>query len=85
MDNKDLRRTAAEEFFELLEEQLEEDSMPKPPKRSQLPKPKAQASDRQAAKKERSSGFSLSELEEAIEDIDQYLENKKHPILPTDS
>ena len=85
MDNKDLRRTAAEEFFESLEEELERDSRPKSPERSQLPKSKAPRSDRKTAKKDRSSGFSLSELEEAIEDIDQYLENKNPPILPTDS
>ena len=85
MDNKDVRRSAAEDFFESLEEELERDSIPKSLERSQLPKSKAPRSDRQEAKKDRSSGFSLSELEEAIEDIDQYLENKEHPILPTDS
>ncbi|NEP40351.1 MAG: hypothetical protein F6K35_14375 [Okeania sp. SIO2H7] len=72
MDNKELRRAAAQEFMKSLEEDLKENFMSESPpkqKRKPLPKPTSK-------KNKNRSQFTLSELEEAIEDIDQYMENQ---------
>ncbi|MEB3280080.1 MAG: hypothetical protein VKK42_14295 [Lyngbya sp.] len=77
MDEKkprDLRRHAAENFFNSFERQLletfqESESEPSPP-------PPSRSDKRQKAQSNPPEPIDLSALEEAIADIDQYLENK---------
>ncbi|WP_413164044.1 hypothetical protein ACL6C3_31040 [Capilliphycus salinus ALCB114379] len=77
MDEKkprDLRRHAAENFFNSFEKQLletfqESESQPTPP-------PPTPSQKRQTSKNPPPEPIDLSALEEAIADIDQYLENK---------
>ena len=72
MDNKEIRRAAAQEFMESLEQDLQENLIsesPPEPKKKPLAKPTPKNNKNE-------SHFSLSELEEAIEDIDQYMENQ---------
>lgn len=80
MDNKELRRAAAKEFMESLEDELKENLTPEsPPERKKKPLPKPTPIDRPSSKKEKATNFTLSELEEAIEDIDHYMEQQHKP------
>ena len=76
MDSKELRRAAAQEFMESLEHELTENLTPEsPPKRQKQPLPKQTPKAPPPKKQQdKSSQFTLSELEEAIEDIDKYMD-----------
>ncbi len=81
MDNKELRRAAAQQFLKSLEHELTENLTPEsPPQRQKQPLPKQTPKDRRPNKQQdKSSQFTLSELEEAIEDIEHYMDQQHKP------
>ncbi|MDY6805588.1 MAG: hypothetical protein SXA11_17500 [Cyanobacteriota bacterium] len=86
MDNKDIRRAAAQEFMESLEDELKENLMAEsPPEQKKKPLPAPTPSRRDSLAKNQPSQFTLSELEEAIEDIDRFMSEKKKPLPETEN
>ena len=84
MDNKDIRRAAAQEFMQSLEDELKENLMAESPpevKKEPLPAPTSSGS----SPTRKPSLFTLSELEEAIEDIDRFMSEKKKPLPETEN
>lgn len=80
MDNKDIRRAAAQEFMQSLEDELKENLMAEsPPERKKEPLAKQTHKPRSSSQKNQPSQFTLSELEEAIEDIDRFMSEEKKP------
>ena len=80
MDNKELRRAAAQEFMESLEHELTENLTPEsPPQRQKQPLPKQTPKAPPNKQQEKPSQFTLSELEEAIEDIEHYMDQQHKP------
>lgn len=80
MDNKDIRRAAAQDFMESLEEELKENLMAEsPPERKKEPLPAPTPTPSRSSAKSQPSQFTLSELEEAIEDIDRFMSDEKKP------
>lgn len=80
MDNKELRRAAAQEFMESLDHELTENlTSESPPQRQKQALPKQTRSDRPQKQQDKSSQFTLSELEEAIEDIEHYMDQQHKP------
>lgn len=85
-ENKDIRRAAAQEFMESLEEELKKNLMPEsPPERKKEPLPRPTPRPSRSSQKNQPSQFTLSELEEAIEDIDRFMSEEKKPNPETEN
>ncbi|NEN87861.1 MAG: hypothetical protein F6K48_02615 [Okeania sp. SIO3H1] len=78
MDKKDIRSQAAKTFVESFEKQLDNSLQEPNHEKSNSPLPETEESNQK---------FSLSELEEAIADIDQYMEtnHQSQPLSEADS
>ncbi len=78
-DQKDLRRASAQSFFESLDELFDSiessSSQPAPPK---SPPPPAKSSSQSSSppKKARPAKINLSDFEDAIADLEQFIQNK---------
>ncbi|MBW3586922.1 MAG: hypothetical protein KY448_14090 [Cyanobacteria bacterium 0813] len=78
-DQKDLRRASAQSFFESLDELFDSiesnTSQPAPPK---SPPPQAKSSSQSSSplKKARPAKINLSDFEDAIADLEQFIQNK---------
>lgn len=74
-DQKDLRRASAQSFFESLDELFDSiESNTSQPAQPKSPPPQAKSSS--AAKKARPAKINLSDFEDAIADLEQFIQNK---------
>lgn len=87
-DQQDLRRHAAEQFVQSFDKELlgsfQEGSETTPTPVSPPPEPK-QSVPKVTAAPQPTKPISLSDLEEAISDIEQYLQSRQQRIVAPDS
>ena len=77
-DQKDLRRASAQSFFESLDELFDIESNSSQPAQPKSPPPQAKSSSRSSSppKKARPAKINLSDFEDAIADLEQFIQNK---------
>jgi hypothetical protein len=73
-DQQDLRRASARAFFESLDQMNE---LARAQDKSQNTKPNPQSTGSAAKQKKPKATFSFAELEEAIADIEQFMQSKE--------
>ena len=83
-NQQDLRRHAAEQFVQSFDQELlgafQEDDEPSPAHPSPRPEPKPPA-PKATARERPTKPISLSDLEDAISDIEQYLQSRKQRMI----
>jgi len=78
-DQKDLRRASAQSFFESLDElfdSIESNSSQAAGPQSSPPQPKSASQSSSPPQKARPAKINLSDFEDAIADLEQFLQNK---------
>ena len=73
-DQKDLRRASAQSFFESLDELFDIESNSSQAAQPKSPPPQAKSSS--PPKKTRPAKINLSDFEDAIADLEQFIQNK---------
>ena len=74
-DQKDLRRASAQSFFESLDELFDIESNSSQAAQPKSPPPQAKSSS--PPKKTRPAKINLSDFEDAIADLEQFIQNKR--------
>ena len=78
-DQKNLRRASAQSFFQSLDElfdHIESNSSPVAEPQSRYPQAKSSSQSSSPPKKARPAKINLSDFEDAIADLEQFLQNK---------